>query len=298
VFNVTVKNLVVANNYEGIGLTDSSNVIIANNTITGTRATLPFEQTSAISVIRGTSNVIIGNNFVNNMLGVFLGETSNNLIVGNNITGCSGVALDICYSSDNSIYHNNFINNSQIAYPNRYYGTTSLNTWDDGYPSGGNYYSDYQTKYPNATMIDGSGIGDTPYVIDANNKDNYPLMASVDNVAPNIEVVSPENKTYNTSSIPLNFTVNEAVTQITYSLNGDDNIPITGNTTLNGLPNGDHNLTVYAKDEAGNVGSETTYFSVDAPFPTTLVVVASGAAVAIIGVGLLVYFKKRKRLFS
>jgi hypothetical protein len=106
-----------------------------------------------------------------------------------------------------------------------------------------------------------------------------------------IEVTSPENKTYDTSSIPLNFTVNTAVSQITYSLDGEENITFSGNTTLAGLANGDYNITVYVRDGAGNAGSETTYFSVDVPFPTTMVI-APIASVAIIGAGLLVYFKK------
>jgi len=50
------------------------------------------------------------------------------------------------------------------------------NAWDDGYPSGGNYWSDYSTRYPNAVEIDHSGLWNTPYVIDVSNKDNYPLM--------------------------------------------------------------------------------------------------------------------------
>jgi hypothetical protein len=54
-------------------------------------------------------------------------------------------------------------------------------------------------------------------------------------------------------------------------------------------------LTVYAKDEAGNVGaSETILFTVDVPFPTTLVI-ASVSTVAIVGLALLIYLKKRKR---
>jgi N-acetylneuraminic acid mutarotase len=110
-----------------------------------------------------------------------------------------------------------------------------------------------------------------------------------------IHVLSPERRTYDTSSIPLNFTVNSALAQITYCLNGEKNSTISGNTTLTGLANGDYALTVYAKDYAGNVGtSETILFTVDVPFPTTLVI-ASVITVAVVGVGLLVYFKKRKR---
>jgi hypothetical protein len=52
--------------------------------------------------------------------------------------------------------------------------------WDNGYPSGGNYWSDYtgtdlySGPYQNETGSD--GIGDTSYDIDVNNRDNYPLM--------------------------------------------------------------------------------------------------------------------------
>lgn len=93
----------------------------------------------------------------------------------------------------------------------------------------------------------------------------------------------------------MNFTVNEFVSQITYSLNGQENVTITGNTTLTGLSNGVYNVTVYAWDIAGNTGaSETLRFSIEAPepFPTTLVV-ASVVLVTVISVVLLVYFKKR-----
>ena len=69
--------------------------------------------------------------------------------------------------------------------------------------------------------------------------------------------------------------------------------------TLAGLAYGVHNVTVYAVDMAGNIGtSETISFTIaEEPelFPVVPVAAASVASVALIGVGLLVYFKKRKR---
>jgi hypothetical protein len=112
---------------------------------------------------------------------------------------------------------------------------------------------------------------------------------------PEIKVVSPENQTYNESSVPLVFTVNKPVNWTGYSLDGQDNVTVTGNTTIGGLANGLHNVTVYAKDEFENTGaSETITFSVEVPFPVVPVAAASGVAVAVIGVGLLVYFRKRR----
>ncbi|HEX9261603.1 MAG TPA: hypothetical protein VF893_03660, partial [Candidatus Bathyarchaeia archaeon] len=52
----------------------------------------------------------------------------------------------------------------------------STNVWDDGYPSGGNYWSDYQNRYADAKETDSSGIWNTPYVIDDKNQDRYPLV--------------------------------------------------------------------------------------------------------------------------
>jgi hypothetical protein len=91
--------------------------------------------------------------------------------------------------------------------------------------------------------------------------------------------------------------VNKLSVWMGYSFDGQDNVTIAGNVTLSGLSNGLHNVTVYAKDTFGNEGaSETITFNVEVPepFPTALVVAASVATVAVMGVGLLVYFKKRK----
>ena len=124
---------------------------------------------------------------------------------------------------------------------------------------------------------------------------------TVDTV-PIVSFLSFENTTIDVSDVPLNFTVNQAVSEITYCLDGQGNVTITGNTTLTGLPHGDHNVTVYATDETGNTGAlQTITFTITKPkpqpeaFQTAPLAAASGALVAIVGVGLLVYLKKRKR---
>ena len=119
---------------------------------------------------------------------------------------------------------------------------------------------------------------------------------------PEISILTPLNQTYNDSSVPLVFTLHMLekwrdyqVTWTGYSLDGQDNVTVTGNTTIAGLPSGSHNITVYTANSFGNTGaSETISFSVEVPFAATLVPVASGASATIIAIGLLVYFKKRK----
>ena len=195
---------------------------------------------------------------------------------------------------NNTIYHNNFINNKVQAYNS--VNSLPINTWDNGYPSGGNYWSDYHTKYPNAAEIGDSKIGNTAYVIDSKNQDRYPLMEPFTATPPQITLLSPVNQVYNESSVDLVFTTDEAANWTGYSLDGEQNVTVTGNTTIADLPNGSHTLTVYANDTFGSVeASETISFSIAEPFPTALVVAASGVSAAVIGIGLLVYFKKRKR---
>jgi hypothetical protein len=148
-------------------------------------------------------------------------------------------------------------------------------------------------------QVGGFEPGDIPAMDDS----SAPIVDSsglvnftIDVISPSGSVLSPVNKTYDISDVPLNFTVKEPISQIAYSLDGKENLVIFGNTTLTGLANGDHNLTVYAKDDCGNIGvSETIFFSVKVPepFQTVPVAVAPVAVVAVVGVGLLVYFKKR-----
>jgi hypothetical protein len=120
---------------------------------------------------------------------------------------------------------------------------------------------------------------------------------TIDTTPPNITVSSVESIKYETSDVPLSFTANEPVSQISYVLDGQENVTIGGNTTLTGLTNGSHNLTVYAWDTAGNLGvSETITFNVKVPepFPTTFVVATSVALFVVVGIGFLMFLKKRK----
>jgi hypothetical protein len=115
-------------------------------------------------------------------------------------------------------------------------------------------------------------------------------------VSPEIKVVSPVNQTYDVSNVLLVFAVNKTVNWIGYSLDGQDNVTVGGNTTLADLPNGLHSVTVYAEDAFGNMGaSETISFTVEVPFPVALVAAVSVAFVVIASAGLLVYLKRCRR---
>ena len=187
--NTVSGNNVTANNLYGIQLSDSSNNIIYGNDIT---ANIDY----GID-LSGSNNTIYGNNIANNLGGIQL-SGSNNIIYGNDIiannqTGISFVFLssnNIIYGNkvvnnhlgislsagmDNSIYNNNFMDNTgQVS------NFGSINIWDDGYPSGGNYWSNYNGtdfyRGPQQDETGSDGIGDTSYRIDFGNWDNYPLM--------------------------------------------------------------------------------------------------------------------------
>jgi parallel beta-helix repeat protein len=178
VANVTVKNVSISNTGSVvIAIEDSTNVVIVNNSITG--GVTPFGMIGGISIINTNLTTITGNAIKNDMFGILLLKSYYNQIIGNNLTDISnswgyysaGIILD--NSSNNTIYYNHFINNDHGAEVD----SGLVNTWDNG--KVGNYWSDYQSKYPNATEIDNSGTGNMPYVINASNTDNYPLIHPV-----------------------------------------------------------------------------------------------------------------------
>lgn len=121
------------------------------------------------------------------------------------------------------------------------------------------------------------------------------VIFTVDQTPPVLELLYPENKTYTSTDVDVVFRLSEPVANLTYTLDGVENIGLAGNITLSELALGEYNITIYAQDYAGFNGSTLTrYFSVAEPFPTTLAGV-SIATIAVIGIGLLVYFKKYRK---
>jgi hypothetical protein len=107
--------------------------------------------------------------------GVTLNDCNNTVLQGNNIENDSiGISFNHC--SQSFVINNNLMNNtSNILVVN------STMPLDAGYPSGGNYWSDYTGtdlySGPCQKLGGSDGIGDSPYVVDSNNIDDYPLIS-------------------------------------------------------------------------------------------------------------------------
>ncbi|MCK4550553.1 MAG: S8 family serine peptidase [Candidatus Aenigmarchaeota archaeon] len=92
-----------------------------------------------------------------------------------------------------------------------------------------------------------------------------------DTIAPNITVILPENKTYGTTTITLNFSFDEEVAWCAYSVNGTANVTIgCGNAINLTVVEGNNNITLFANDTLGNVGFKEVYFAVDITAPSIL----------------------------
>lgn len=129
--------------------------------------------------LNGSSfNIVDGNTVVGSTNGIALFAAGNSVVSNNrissNVNGMAFVA-----SNGTEVFHNSFMDNTHQVVVD---AASQSNTWDDGYPSGGNYWSDYsmadalQGPYQNLPGSD--GLGDTPYTIDSKNVDPYPLVAA------------------------------------------------------------------------------------------------------------------------
>ena len=200
------------------------------------------------------------------------GNNAVNNLIYSNIFQENTLAINLTESStSNTIYWNNFINNTQQVT----ISVSSDNVWDNGYPSGGNYWSNYtgvdEYQGSNQDILGSDGIGDTQYEIDVDNQDNYPLIdpwvppdIAVMNVTPsktvvgqgfplciNVTVTNQGNKIegFNVTS-RANATVIQTENVMLMSENSTT-IALTWNTT--GVPYGNYTISAYASLVLGEI---------------------------------------------
>jgi len=196
VSNISLSHNDVTNNLYGIRLYFSNNDSIVNNTIRSNYFGIYLEQGSCYNRITknaaslntqygiliwfGSDNNLVSNNSVlYNDPGITLGYSAFNVISYNNVSNNS-IGIEIQQpSNNNTICHNNIIKNNVQASS----VSGAVNVWDDGYPSGGNYWSNHagtdMHSGPSQNLTGSDGLGDILYTIDANNTDNYPLTAPI-----------------------------------------------------------------------------------------------------------------------
>jgi parallel beta-helix repeat protein len=167
--NVTLQDLTLTKNWQAVLFAYCTNSAVKNVTASNNMDCIWLLDCVDCSVAGSTVSD-------NNWGGIAFVNSSGCSVYGNNVTNNAEYGLLLSDSSDNMLYHNSFINNGGQVW---LYGFSN-NTLDNGYPSGGNFWSDYggvdEKSGPHQSQPGSDGVGDTPYVIDSNNKDRYPLM--------------------------------------------------------------------------------------------------------------------------
>ncbi len=147
---------------DGISLSSSSN----SNSIIGNNIQGHQPNQAGVGIYDSFNNIVRGNNITDNHWGISIYSADSNSVYENKISSNSEYGVNVQDSDYNKIYHNELTDSGMLVY-----SSNSINVWDDGYPSGGNYWSDYK-----GTDGNGDGIGDTPHIIDDKNQDSYPLI--------------------------------------------------------------------------------------------------------------------------
>ncbi|PVX26715.1 MAG: hypothetical protein CW691_00555 [Candidatus Bathyarchaeum sp.] len=174
--NTVSGNMLLNNNY-GLELGNCEGNKIVGNSISNNSEYGILLSSSHYNTIK--QNNVANNGFEANNLegfGVKLLHSSNNRFTENNVTRNKWWGIRVLGDQhDNVIYHNNFIDNMVVGgLQVSMTGPANPSIWDNG--TVGNYWSDYLSRYPNATELDETGVGDTPFHINPNNIDHYPLM--------------------------------------------------------------------------------------------------------------------------
>jgi parallel beta-helix repeat protein len=198
-----ISNITSCKNAEAgiyLQLSSSRNLLVGNN-VTDSKSGITLYQDCDGNTI--SNNILLDNSIYgiscgldadNNMImgnwigggekyGISLARNRNNTLIENTINDCGLYGIQFAESFGNFIHHNNFVNNPTQVYDfswDRSDLYPSRNFWDDGYPSGGNYWSDHMSpdelKGLSQDVPGSDGISDVAYIIDNRNEDLYPLM--------------------------------------------------------------------------------------------------------------------------
>ena len=203
--NVTVMNFHITGWQVGVlGVFDGNTIVGNNFTQNGYDLAIYANNYKVTGNYLGSERIVGNNNIISQNIislrgytsGFWISSSSGTIIEANDITLTKETTSFISTDNGNfQVYHNNFVNIEVntggaflfiISYPQQ--TTDSSPPWDNGYPSGGNYWSDYASRYPNATEIDSSGIGNTPYVNSVAPVviDRYPLITQYNVPTPTI----------------------------------------------------------------------------------------------------------------
>ncbi len=172
--NNTITNNVFQDNNQGIAIY-ATDYVVSENSITGSDTGILVD--SGALRPQGDNVLIIRNQIANNNWAFDILNSNGTTIMQNNVTNNTVILTlgtqkaNINSAGFHMFYGNNFINNKQILhipfggpFASGAAPISPAGQWDNGVV--GNYWSDYSSRYPNATEIDHSGIGNTSYSIE------------------------------------------------------------------------------------------------------------------------------------
>lgn len=172
--NTFVDNTPSGNKYGGFQLrTSNGNELTNNNVQKNEYGILNAGSCWDVDNWPNCGNDIVDNHISLNDYGLFSIKSNNSIFIRNHVSN-NMVGIHLEKSNNHSLYHNSIVDNALQASDDE-----NTNQWDDGYPSGGNYWSDYSgvdlNNGPTQDIPGSDGIGDTPYDIDYDSMDRFPL---------------------------------------------------------------------------------------------------------------------------
>lgn len=246
----------ISRGFRGLSLSSANHLDVSRNNISGYTTGVHGE---------GCDDIIMeGNEVFDNDEGVYALHCSNVLALENNLTS-NDIGFHLAYCVGGTVYHNNFQSSEAVSYMN-----TNVR-WNESYPTGGNYWSDYagtdEQRGPSQNVAGPDGIGDTSYSIYLGAEDHYPLMRRVN--APNTAPVASFTADPSTGDVATVFQLNASgvrdredpveVLEVRWDFEGDG-IWDTGWTTEKNTSHqfeaaGTYNVTVEVRDSGGLVNT-------------------------------------------